>query len=140
MLVKTRVSRQQILKRPDKSEGMERRSEARLRYFWPIWYSCDGNLDVQQGRMVDLCSGGISFLAPQGDYPEPGDQIWLRSSYPVLEDGSFGMASFTTMGRVLRSEKSTPLQRRIAVRFMAPLEHRPAEVAGEAAGALGHCA
>lgn len=88
--------------------------------------------------MVDLCSGGVSFLAPQGNYPEPGEDIWLRSSYPVLEDGSFGMASFTTLGKVLRSEQATPLQRRIAVRFGATLEHKPAEVASEAVPALGH--
>lgn len=138
MLLKTPTVRKQELKSPERAEYTDRRREARLRYFWPIWYSSDGNLDVQQGRMVDLCSGGVSFLAPQGDYPEPGDEIWLRSSYPVLEDGSFGMASFTTIGRVLRSEESTPLQRRIAVRFGAPLEHKPAEVASEAAPALGH--
>ena len=138
MLLKTPVTRRQVLKSPRRADVMDRRSEPRLRYFWPIWYSSDGNMDVQQGRMVDLCSGGISFLAPQGDYPETGDQIWLRSSYPVLEDGSFGMASFTTMGQVLRTERSTPMQRRIAVKFAAPLEHKPALVASEAAGALGH--
>ncbi|NIA07177.1 MAG: hypothetical protein GWP14_06015 [Actinobacteria bacterium] len=138
MLLKTPITRKQELKSPDVAESMDRRSEPRLRYFWPIWYSSDGSLDVQQGRMVDLCSGGVSFLAPQGDYPEPGDDIWLRSSYPVLEDGSFGMASFTTIGRVLRSEQSTPLQRRIAVRFGTSLEHKPAEVASEAVPALGH--
>ena len=138
MLVKTQVSRRQVLRSPEGSEAVDRRNERRLRYFWPIWYSRDGNLDVQQGRMVDLCSGGMSFLVPRGDYPEPGDQIWLRSSYPLVEEGAFGMASFTTMGRVLRSEESTPMQRRIAVKFAAPLEHRPAEVASEAAPALGH--
>ena len=139
MFVKTRIPRQQELKSPDRADYADRRSEPRLRYFWPTWYSCDGSLDVQQGRMVDLCSGGMSFLAPQGDYPDPGDDIWLRSSYPIVEDGKFGMASFTTIGRVLRMEQSTPMQRRIAVRFSSPLEHKPAEVAGEAAPALGHC-
>ena len=137
MLLKTRVPRKQILKRPSEQPN-ERRSEPRLRYFWPIWYSSDGNLDVQQGRMVDLCSGGISFLAPIGDYPQPGDQLWLRSSYPLVQDGAFGMASFTTVGRVLRTEQSSPLQRRIAIQFGSPLEHCPVEVAGEASPALGH--
>ncbi len=137
MLLKTRVPRKQILK-PPPDQPNERRSEPRLRYFWPIWYSSDGNLDVQQGRMVDLCSRGMSFLAPIGDYPQPGDQLWLRSSYPLVHDGAFGMASFTTVGRVLRTEQSSPLQRRIAVQFGSPLEHCPVEVAGEAAPALGH--
>jgi len=136
MLLKTRVLRKQTLKPPTGLQH-ERRSEPRLRYFWPIWYSCDGNLDVQQGRMVDLSSRGMCFLAPIGDYPQPGDHLWLRSSYPLVEDGAFGMASFTTVGRVLRSEQSSPLQRRIAVQFGTSLEHSPAEVAGQAAPALG---
>ena len=87
--------------------------------------------------MVDLSSGGVSFLAPPGTYPEQGEQIWLRSSYPLLEDGVFGMASFTTVGRVLRSEAVGPLQRRIAVQFDIPLEHPPAEVAAAAAPGIG---
>lgn len=138
MLLETSIPKKQELKAPKQNDYSDRRSEARLRYFWPTWFSCDGSLDVQQGRMVDLSSGGMSFLAPKGDYPEPGDEIWLRSSYPIVEDGSFGMASFSTVGKVLRTEASTPMHSRIAVRFSAPLEHKPAEVAGEAAPALGY--
>ena len=138
MLLKTRIPRSQVLKPPAEEFPNDRRTEPRLRYFWPIWYSSDGNLDVQQGRMVDLSSGGASFLAPIGDYPQPGDELWLRSSYPLMEDGAFGMASFTTVGRVLRSEQSTPLQRRIAVQFGSPLEHHPAEVAEGVEAAIGH--
>ena len=138
MLVKTRIPRRQVLRAPSGELQVERRREERLRYFWPIWYSDDGNLDIQQGRMVDLCSGGISFLAPIGDYPGPGDALWLRSSYPVVENGAFGMASFTSTGRVLRSEQLGPLQRRIAVEFRTPLQHRPVQVAAEAGPAVGH--
>ena len=138
MFLENRTSRQQNLTAPRDERHQERRSEERLRYFWPIWYSSDGNLDIQQGRMVDLSSGGMSFLAPRGDYPEPGDQLWLRSSYPLMEDGAFGMASFTTVGRVLRSEQSTPLQRRIAVQFGSALEHCPTEVAKGVEAAIGH--
>ena len=114
MLVKTRIPRKQVLKAPGEELEAERRSEQRLRYFWPIWYSNDGNLDIEQGRMLDLCSGGLSFLAPVGDYPEPGDALWLRSSYPVVKNGVFGMASFTTMGRVLRNEELSPVHRDVA--------------------------
>ncbi|GAH84596.1 unnamed protein product, partial [marine sediment metagenome] len=46
-------------------------------------------------------------------------------------------ASFTTIGRVLRDETVGPLQRRVAVKFDAPLEHSPAEVAGRAVGGIG---
>ena len=128
MFLTNRTPRQQVLEAPRKP-GQERRCEQRLRYFWPVWYSSDGSLDIEQGRMVDLSSGGVSFLAPQGTYPEQGDQIWLRSSYPLVEDDAFGMASFTTVGRVLRNDAVGPLQRRIAVQFDMPLEHTPAEVA-----------
>ena len=136
MFLSDRTSRQQILE-PPKSSQDERRSEQRLRYFWPVWYSSDGRVDVEQGRMVDLCKGGVSFLAPVGTYPEPGDQIWLRSSYPLIEDGAFGMASFTTIGRVLRNETVGPLQRRVAVKFDTPLEHSPTEVACQAVPTMG---
>ena len=80
MLLTNRTARQQVLKAPETPRD-ERRREQRLRYFWPVWYSADGSLDIQQGRMVDLCSGGVSFLAPLGTQPEVGDHIWLRSSY-----------------------------------------------------------
>jgi hypothetical protein len=136
MLMSNREPRQQILEAP-RTTGEERRHEQRLRYFWPIWYSSDGSLDIEQGRMVDLSSGGVSFLAPSGMYPEQGDQIWLRSSYPLVEDGVYGMASFTTVGQVLRNESVGPLQRRIAVQFDIPLEHTPSEVGAEAAPAMG---
>ena len=136
MLLTNRTPREQILE-PPKGGHHERRAEQRLRYFWPVWYSSDGSVDIEQGRMVDLSSGGVSFLATPGTYPEQGDQIWLRSSYPMVEDDAFGMASFTTVGRVLRNDAVGPLQRRIAVQFDIPLEHTPAEVAAEAAPGLG---
>ena len=136
MYLTNRTARQQVLK-PPRTSGQERRSEQRLRYFWPVWYSSDGAIDIEQGRMVDLSSGGVSFLAAPGTHPEQGEQIWLRSSYPLVEDDAFGMASFTTVGRVLRSDAVGPLQRRIAVQFNMPLEHAPAEVAAEAAPGIG---
>ena len=132
----TSVAKQQQLSAPEEP-GDERRREQRLRYFWPVWYSSDGSMDIQQGRMVDLCSGGVSFLAPIGSHPRAGDQIWLRSSYPMVEDGAFGMASFTTVGKVLREQSVSPMQSRIAVEFMEDLEHVPAEVAGNAVPAVG---
>ena len=137
MFLKSRTPRQQVLTAPKGKRHQERRSEERLRYFWPVWYSSDGSLDIEQGRMVDLSSGGVSFVAPAGTHPEEGEQIWLRSSYPLVQDGGFGMASFTTVGRVLRKETVGPLQRRLAVKFEAPLEHSPAEVGTQAVPSLG---
>jgi hypothetical protein len=137
MFLKNRTSREQSLTAPQSERGEERRREPRLRYFWPIWYSSDGSLDIQQGRMVDLSSGGVSFVAAEGTYPDEGEQIWLRSSYPLVEDGGFGMASFTTIGRVLRKETVGPLQRRVAVQFDVPLEHSPAEAGAEAVPSMG---
>lgn len=136
MLLSMRTTRRQELS-PPASERSERRREARLRYLWPLWYSRDGNLDVEQGRMVDLCSGGASFLATGGDCPQPGDDIWVRGSYPIVEEGAFGMASFTTLGRVLRADRAPAMQRRIAVQFSAPLEQCPIEAAGDAVSAVG---
>ncbi len=137
MFLKSRTSRQQILTAPQGERRQERRSEQRLRYFWPVWYSSDGSLDIQQGRMIDLSSGGVSFVAAAGTHPDEGEQIWLRSSYPLVQDGGFGMASFTTVGRVLRNETVGPLQRRLAVKFETALEHSPAEVAAQAVPSTG---
>jgi len=117
---------------------LERRGEQRLKYLWPIWYSCDGSLGVQQGRMVDLCSGGVSLLAPGDNYPEVGDQVWLRSSYPLTKHGAFAITSFTNVGRVLRSNQISPLQHQIAVQFGIPLEHSPVQTASKGMPALGH--
>jgi hypothetical protein len=136
MFLGTRTERRQVL-RPPGAERPERRAEQRLRYGWPIWYSSDGSLNVQQGRLVDLSRGGASFLAPVGSYPEPGDEVWVRSSYPLVDEGAFGMASFTTSGLVLRSERAGPLRRRIAVAFSAPLAHCPVHRAREVLPALG---
>ena len=136
MFLKNRTSREQTLTAPQSERSEERRGEPRLRYFWPVWYSSDGSLDIQQGRMVDLSSGGVSFVAAEGTYPDEGEQIWLRSSYPIVEDGAFGMASFTTIGRVLRNEAVGPLQRRVAVKFDMPLEHAPAVAGAEAVPAM----
>ena len=116
----------------------ERRGEQRLRYLWPVWYSCDGCTDIQQGRMVDLCSGGASFQAPGEDYPEVGAQVWLRSSHPLTKHGAFAITSFTNVGRVLRSNQISPLQHRISVQFGIPLEHSPTQTASEGMPALGH--
>lgn len=137
MILKNRTARQQQLTAPQRGRAQERRSEQRLRYFWPVWYSSDGSLDIQQGRMIDLSSGGVSFVAATGTYPDEGEQIWLRSSYPLVQDGGFGMASFTTVGRVLRKETIGPLQRRLAVQFETPLEHAPADVAAKAVPSIG---
>jgi hypothetical protein len=137
MFLENRTARRQNLRAPQDGQRQERRLEQRLRYFWPVWYSSDGSLDIQQGRMIDLSSGGVSFVAQEGTYPDEGQQIWLRSSYPLVQDGGFGMASFSTVGRVLRKEVAGTLQSRLAVKFEAPLEYCPAEIAGEAVPAMG---
>ena len=136
MLLNMRTERRQTLGPPSQNRE-ERRTERRLRYLWPLWYSQDGNQDVQQGRMVDLSSGGASFLANHAEHPQPGDELWVRGSYPIVEDGAFGMASFTTMGRVLRAERAQAMQRRIAVQFKSPLEQIPVEAAGNAVHSIG---
>ncbi len=100
----------------------DRRERQRLRYCWPVWYSLDGKVDLEQGRMVDLCAGGACFLALLGEYFERGMQIWLRGDYPLEQKELFQMGSFTTVGQVLRTQPAGPSLRQVVVHFKTPLE------------------
>ena len=100
----------------------ERREERRLRYVWPVWFSRDGLRDIHQGRVVDLCSGGLSFLAGPGSLPECGFDIWIRGNYPVIQDAAFQVSPFNLGGTVLRLDSYNPFLLRVAVRFWNRLE------------------
>jgi hypothetical protein len=107
----------------------ERRKEHRLRYHWPIWFAEDFDELLSQGQMVDVSSDGAAFTCyADQSCPYPGQNITARFSVPRFEtDDSFGMASFTRNGHVIRVDQLNDHVRRIAVQFAESLPFKPGE-------------
>src|SRR4030042_2608943 len=87
-----------------KMEDSERRTEQRLRYYWPIWFAENPNHALSQGQMVDVSSKGAAFTCYADDgCPDLGQDITARFSVPQYgPDDSFDMANFTRLGHVCR--------------------------------------
>jgi hypothetical protein len=107
----------------------ERRTEQRLRYYWPIWFAEDPNDILAQGQMVDVSSRGAAFTCYANDgCPYPGQHITARFSVPRYgPDDSFDMANFTRSAHVCRVDNVNSFLRRIAVQFAEPLPFKPGE-------------
>ena len=97
----------------------ERRKEHRLRYHWPVWFAEDFDELLSQGQMVDVSSDGAAFTCyADQSCPYPGQNITARFSVPRFEtDDSFGMASFTRNGHVIRVDQLNDHVRRVAVQW-----------------------
>ncbi|MHC4619646.1 MAG: PilZ domain-containing protein [Planctomycetota bacterium] len=113
-------------------EDLERRTEQRLRYHWPVWFAEDFAGVLAQGQMVDVSSGGAAFTCFADDNcPAPGQHITARFSVPCFgPDDSFDMANFTRDGHVCRIDDISRFSRRVAVRFAVPLPFKPGEQTG----------
>ncbi len=107
----------------------ERRTEKRLRYYWPIWFAENFDEALSQGQMVDLSSRGAAFTCYADDgCPYPGQHITARFSVPCYgPDGSFDMASFTRSADICRVDSVNRFLRRIAVQFAEVLPFKPGE-------------
>ena len=112
-------------------ENSERRTEQRLRYYWPIWFAENVDHALSQGQMVDVCSRGVAFTCyAQDGCPYPGQHITARFSVPQYgPDDSFDMANFTRWGYVCRVDNVNSFIRRVAVQFGEPLPFKPGEQA-----------
>jgi len=110
----------------------ERRTEHRLRYYWPIWFAENVDHQLSQGQMVDISSRGAAFTCyAEQDCPYPGQYITARFSVPRYgEDDAFDMANFTRSGHVCRVENVNSFLRRVAVQFAEPLPFKPGEQGG----------
>ena len=109
--------------------GSERRTEQRLRYYWPVWFAEDFGDALSQGQMVDVSSRGAAFTCHANDgCPYPGQHITARFSVPHYgPDESFDMENFTRSAHVCRVENVNSFLRRIAVQFAEPLPFKPGE-------------
>ena len=110
-------------------QNNERRTEQRLRYYWPIWFAEDFNETLSQGQMVDISSRGAAFTCYSNDgCPYPGQHITARFSVPHYgPDDSFDMENFTRSAHVCRVDNVNSFLRRIAVQFAEPLPFKPGE-------------
>jgi hypothetical protein len=107
----------------------ERRTEQRLRYYWPIWFAENFDDTLSQGQMVDVSSRGAAFTChANNDCPYPGQHITARFSVPQYgSDDSFDMANFTRSAHVCRVQDVNSFLRKIAVQFAEPLPFKPGE-------------
>jgi len=107
----------------------DRRTEQRLRYYWPIWFAEDVNTTLTQGQMVDISSRAAAFTCyADNGCPNYGQHLTARFSVPRYgEEGSFDMANFTRSGYVYRIDNVNSFLRRIVVQFADPLPFRPGE-------------
>ena len=112
-------------------ETTERRTEQRLRYYWPIWFAEDFNEALSQGQMVDISSIGAAFTChADGSCPSLGQHITTRFSVPRFgPEDSFDMANFTRSGHISRIDEVNNFLRRVVVHFAEPLPFRPGEQA-----------
>ncbi len=119
------------------NEKSERRTEQRLRYYWPIWFAQDFNGALSQGQMVDISSRAAAFTCYADDAcPYLGQQITTRFSVPRYgPDDSFDMANFTRAGHVCRIDNVSSFLRRIAIQFAEPLPFKPGEQSNKDADA-----
>lgn len=114
---------------------IERRSEKRLRYHWPVWFAEDFGEMLSQGQMVDVSSRGAAFTCrSESELPWPGQHITARFSVPRLDlDDAFDLASFTRSARICRVDMVNNFLHRVAVQFAEPLPFKPGEQAASEA-------
>ncbi|MBW8040192.1 MAG: hypothetical protein FVQ85_09360 [Planctomycetes bacterium] len=113
------------------NETAERRTEQRLRYYWPIWFAEDFNEVLSQGQMIDISSSGAAFTChADNSCPYIGQHITARFSVPHFgPDDSFDMANFTRSGHISRIDEVSSFLRRVVIQFAEPLPFRPGEQA-----------
>ena len=108
-----RFANQQVTKREmleiwrvllmDKTD--ERRTEQRLRYYWPIWYAENFDETLAQGQMVDISSRGAAFTCyANNDCPYPGQHITARFSVPQYGRCNRGQEDDTKNGYFLKMQ------------------------------------
>jgi hypothetical protein len=126
--LKNKYQQSQVFKEFKMLTKQERRTEARLRYNWPIWFAEDFADELTQGQMIDISSGGAAFSCFADRCPCMGDKITARFSVPKYNGPhSFDMTNFVRHGKICRVDEISPYIRRVAVQFAESLPFRPAD-------------
>jgi hypothetical protein len=107
----------------------ERRREERLKISGSIYFDTDKKGKTLQGQMIDVSSGGMSFMClNKPDCTEPGRKITARFSVPFFTaDGIFARRKFTRTAKICRSGAAGNNLRQVAVQFAEPLPFKPVE-------------
>ena len=100
---------------------IERRSEQRIRFNWPVWFGYEENGEFFQGQIVDLNRQGMSFVVDSNRCPQIGSHIIARFSYPLTQDGGFQMGRFFQWAKVIRSDTQAGQSPRVALRLNRPI-------------------
>ena len=107
----------------------ELRTEHRLLYRWPIWFTDEATGVCMQGQMVDISSEAATFTF----YPceinlIPSQEITAHFSVPICGLGdSFAMRNFTRAGYTCRIDQIKKVLHRVTTKFSEPLPFRPGE-------------
>ena len=114
-------------------ENKDRRTEQRLRYYWPIWFAEDVDDTLLQGQMADLSSSTAAFTCYAHDgCPNEGQHLTVDFSVPrYSSEGSFDITNFTRSSYVYRIDNVNSFLRRIVVQFVKPLPFKPGEQENE---------
>ncbi|MCF7956638.1 MAG: PilZ domain-containing protein [Phycisphaerae bacterium] len=108
--------------------GINNRSESRLRYSWPVWFAENFDDMLSQGQMVDISRKGAAFTCYADKCPQNGQSITARFSVPRHHSSDpFDMENFVKTGHICRIADEGPHVKRIAVQFAEPLPFNPAE-------------
>jgi hypothetical protein len=107
----------------------ELRTEHRLLYHWPIWFTDESSGEFMQGQVVNISSEAIAFTF----YPTeislfPNQHITAHFSVPICGlGGSFAVRNFTREGFAYRIDQINKVLHRVITQFSEPLPFRPGE-------------
>ena len=114
---------------PRMENSIEKRSEKRLNYRWPVRFTIDENDYTIPGQIFDLSSGGMSFLCHANqNCPIMGQSLTTHFGVPHFDmTDSFDPVFFDRTGHVCRVDKLSDYIHRVAVQFSQPLFFKPGE-------------
>ena len=107
----------------------ELRTENRLLYRWPVWFTDEATGELMQGQMVDISSGSAAFTCYTYETCLfPNQLITVHFSVPLRGlGGSFAVRNFTRLGQTCRIDQINKVQHRVTAQFSEPLPFRPGE-------------
>ena len=114
---------------PRMENSVEKRSEKRLNYRWPVRFTIDENDYTIPGQIFDISSGGISFLCHANqNCPRLGQPLITHFGVPHFDmTDSFDSVFFDRSGNVCRVDELSDNIHRVAVQFSQPLFFKPGE-------------
>ena len=107
----------------------ELRTEHRLLYRWPIWFTDESSGGLMQGQMVDITSKSVAFTCYAYEICLfPSQEITTQFSVPLCGlDGSFAVRNFTRAGYTYRIDPVNKTLHRVTIQFVEPLPFHPGE-------------